>query len=228
MTNEPTFYERLTLAQMELKAPKGQFNSFGNYKYRSAEDILEGVKPVNSKHSLYLTLTDEVMEIGGNNYIKATATIIDTLNSENKHSVSAFAREAQTKKGMDDSQITGSTSSYARKYALNGLYLIDDTKDADTNENRQETDKRKEKQEDSERKQEQQEFYKNKKEIEDRIRAIAKATSKPYKDLLQFALDKSNERMGKEYDSINSQNMGQMIGQVKAMETALKKREGNK
>lgn len=123
--------QRLLNAQSELKAPKGQYNSFGKYKYRSAEDILEAVKPINAKHGVLLTITDEPVLIGDWHYIKATATVTDGNESL---VVTAYARESQTKKGMDDSQITGTASSYARKYALNGLYLIDDTKDADTDE----------------------------------------------------------------------------------------------
>jgi len=125
--------EKLIHIQRELKAPKGQYNSFGQYKYRSGEDILEAVKPLNAEQGLLLTLTDESLMIGEWHYIKAAATITD---GENSHTVTAYARESQTKKGMDDSQITGTASSYARKYALNGLYLIDDTKDADTDEYR--------------------------------------------------------------------------------------------
>lgn len=121
----------LLTIQHELKAPKGQFNSFGKYNYRSAEDILEAVKPLNAEKGLLLTLSDEPVLVGEYQYIKATATITDGNDSLN---VTAYARESQTKKGMDDSQITGTASSYARKYALNGLYLIDDTKDADTDE----------------------------------------------------------------------------------------------
>lgn len=124
-------HKRLLAAQSELKAPKGQFNSFGKYKYRSAEDILEAVKPVNKEYELTLTLSDEPILIGEWHYIKATATI--SHENEQKE-VTAYARESLSKKGMDDSQITGTASSYARKYALNGLYLIDDTKDADTDE----------------------------------------------------------------------------------------------
>lgn len=123
--------EKLIKVQKELKAPKGQYNSFGKYKYRSAEDILESVKPLNAEQGLLLTLTDEPVFIGEWHYIKATATITD---GENTHSVTAYARESENKKGMDHSQVTGTASSYARKYALNGLYLIDDTKDADTDE----------------------------------------------------------------------------------------------
>lgn len=123
--------EKLIEVQSELKAPKGQFNSFSNFNYRSAEDILEAVKPLNVSRGLLLTLTDEPVLIGDWHYIKATATITDGTDS---HVINAYARESENKKGMDHSQITGAASSYARKYALNGLYLIDDTKDADTDQ----------------------------------------------------------------------------------------------
>lgn len=115
----------------KLKAPKNQKNNFGGYKYRSCEDILEAVKPLLNKEGLRLKISDEICEIGDRIYVKATATITDGENSESN---TAFAREALTKKGMDESQITGTASSYARKYALNGLLCIDDTKDADTDE----------------------------------------------------------------------------------------------
>lgn len=114
--------------QSEIKAPKGQFNSFGKYKYRSCEDIVEAVKPVINKHGYYLTMTDEIIQVGERFYIKATATI---SNGTLTFSASAFAREEEQKKGMDGAQVTGAASSYARKYALNGLFAIDDTKDAD-------------------------------------------------------------------------------------------------
>ena len=130
--------QRLIVAQSELKAPKGQYNSFGKYKYRSAEDILEAVKPVNEKNGLFLRLYDEPVMVGDRIYIKATAEITDELNSQT-YKVTAYAREPLNKKGMDESQITGTASSYARKYALNGLYLIDDTKDADTDEHQKQT-----------------------------------------------------------------------------------------
>src|SRR5690625_1385027 len=123
--------QKLLIVQKELKAPKGQYNSFGKYAYRSAEDILEAVKPLNAEQGLLLTLSDEPILTGDRHYIKATATITD---GNDTHSVTAYARESLNKKGMDDSQITGTASSYARKYALNGMYLIDDTKDADTDE----------------------------------------------------------------------------------------------
>ena len=130
--------DRLLAIQAELKAPKGQFNKFGNYKYRSAEDILEAVKPLCKAKDALLTLSDELVCIGERYYIKATATII---HGESEFSVTAYAREEENKKGMDGSQITGTASSYARKYALNGLFLIDDTKDADTNAYREQQDK---------------------------------------------------------------------------------------
>lgn len=123
--------EKLIHIQKELKAPKGQYNSFGKYKYRSAEDILEAVKPLNAEQGLLLRLSDEPVLVGDWHYIKATATITD---GKDKHEVAAYARESENKKGMDHSQVTGTASSYARKYALNGLYLIDDTKDADTDQ----------------------------------------------------------------------------------------------
>jgi hypothetical protein len=117
--------------QQELKAPKGQYNSFGKYKYRSCGDIVEAVKPLLAKNGCQLTLSDDMVEIGGRVYVKAPATITDGKETE---VVTAFAREPDQKKGMDESQKTGTASSYARKYALNGLLLIDDTKDPDTDE----------------------------------------------------------------------------------------------
>ena len=129
-------YQKLIEIQTELKAPKSKYNSFGKYKYRSCEDILEAAKPINKEHGCVLIVSDEVEMIGTRFYVKATAALIDTENGE-KISVSAYAREDENKKGMDGSQITGTASSYARKYALNGLYNIDDTKDADTDEYQQ-------------------------------------------------------------------------------------------
>ena len=128
--------DTLNKIQKELKAPKGQTNNFGKYKYRSCEDIIEAVKTLLGTSTL--TLSDELVMIGDRYYIKATACIKDKDDME---TVTAYARESLEKKGMDTSQITGSASSYARKYALNGLFLIDDTKDADTMNNRPETNK---------------------------------------------------------------------------------------
>ena len=153
-------YEKLIRLQVELKAPKGQRNSFGNYNYRSAEDILEAVKPLLGKYNLTQIISDEILVLGDGQaefdyvesvgkynkkeytpqtkktgqryYVKSTVTLINSEKPEEKISVTAFARESESKKGMDESQITGTASSYARKYALNGLYAIDDTKDSDT------------------------------------------------------------------------------------------------
>ena len=124
-------YKKLMLVQSKLKAPKNQYNSFGKYSYRSCEDILEGLKPLLNEVEAIITLNDEVVNIGERFYIKAIATFIDIATGE-KVEVSALAREDETKKGMDLAQVTGSVSSYARKYALNGLFAIDDTKDTDS------------------------------------------------------------------------------------------------
>ena len=123
------------MIQSRLKAPKNQYNKFGNYRYRSAEDILEGVKPLLQEVGCHLTISDDVVLVGNRIYIKATATIQNEKGEV--VTTTAFAREEEQKKGMDVSQVTGSTSSYARKYALNGLFCIDDTKDADTMDNRE-------------------------------------------------------------------------------------------
>ena len=123
------FYKKLMRIQSDLKAPKGQTNAFGGYKYRSCEDILEAVKPLLRREEMILIISDEIVSVEGRVYIKATATVSDGITFMKAE---ALAREADTKKGMDPSQVTGATSSYARKYALNGLFCIDDTKDADT------------------------------------------------------------------------------------------------
>ena len=135
--------EKLMNIQVELKAPKNLYNSFGKYKYRNAEGICEAVKPFLKKYNVVLTLQDDVICIGERIYIKATAKLSDCESSE-YFTAEALARESAEKKGMDDSQITGTASSYARKYALNGLFLLDDTKDADTDEYKRQTDANKE------------------------------------------------------------------------------------
>lgn len=127
--------KKLLTIQQELKAPKGQFNSFGKYKYRSCEDIVEAVKPLAHALDCVLMLSDELVSVGERFYIKATALLLD-VDTKEEISVTALARESLTKKGMDESQITGTASSYARKYALNGLFAIDDTKDSDTDESK--------------------------------------------------------------------------------------------
>lgn len=122
------FYEKISDIQFRLKAPKGQYNSFGKYKYRSCEDVLEAVKPLLNEHKLYISISDEIVTVQNRFYVKATVTVSD---GENVLATSAFAREEEAKKGMDGSQVTGASSSYARKYALNGMFAIDDNKDSD-------------------------------------------------------------------------------------------------
>ena len=136
-------YQKLMIVQSKLKAPKGQYNTFGKYRYRSCEDILTAVKPLLAEVGAVIVIEDGLEMVGDRIYIKATASFIDAeTNLGTTISNTAYAREEETKKGMDGSQITGTASSYARKYALNGLLLIDDTKDADTDENRNERDNR--------------------------------------------------------------------------------------
>ena len=138
--------KELVLIQTKLNAPKGQRNNFGKYNYRSAEDILEALKPLLEETNCYLNISDKIILVGDRYYVEATARI---TNSEGvSESASAYAREELTKKGMDASQITGSTSSYARKYALNGLFAIDDNKDADTDEFYKRTNQKETKKED--------------------------------------------------------------------------------
>ena len=122
--------QKLQGIQSSLKAPKGQTNKFGGYKYRSCEDILTALKPLLAEWGCSLTISDQIIEVSGRIYVKALANLLDN-DTDAGIPVAGFAREAETKKGMDDAQITGSASSYARKYALNGLFAIDDTKDPD-------------------------------------------------------------------------------------------------
>lgn len=137
-------FTKLVEIQTKIKAPKNLYNSFGKYKYRNAEGICEAVKPFLAEQKCVLILSDEIIEVGGRIYVKATATLYD--NETGAYiSASAMAREAEKKAGMDDSQITGTASSYARKYALNGLFLLDDTKDADSDEHHTELEEKKKK-----------------------------------------------------------------------------------
>ena len=128
---------KLVKIQAELKAPKNQTNNFGKYKYRSAEDIIEAVKPILFKNNCALLISDEIIQVAERIYVRATAMLIDENNEELPIQVYGWAREEEVKKGMDAAQITGSASSYARKYALNGLFAIDDTKDSDATNNHQ-------------------------------------------------------------------------------------------
>lgn len=133
MAEGKPIFAALMAVQAELKAPKGQYNQFGKYDYRSAEDIIEAVKPLLKDNGLFLNMSDEVVLVGDRYYIKATVKVVDVVTGESVQT-SALAREAAQKKGMDESQVTGTASSYARKYALNGLFAIDDNRDADTDE----------------------------------------------------------------------------------------------
>lgn len=128
-----TLKEKLTQIQFELKAPKNLRNNFGGYNYRNAESILEALKPLQIKYKVTTVLDDDIIHVAGRIYVKSVATLCDDETEERITAV-AYAREAESKKGMDDAQVTGATSSYSRKYALNGLFLLDDTKDVDTEE----------------------------------------------------------------------------------------------
>ena len=139
MSEELTFNQKIVAIQSELKAPKNQFNKFGKYKYRSCEDILEGVKPLLNKYGLVQYISDNIECVGNRYYVKANVVVTD---GEKIQDVFAYAREPENKKGMDESQITGTASSYARKYALNGMWLIDDTKDADTDEHQHQKERK--------------------------------------------------------------------------------------
>lgn len=147
MENQLTITEKLIEVQSKLKAPKNQSNDFAHFKYRSCEDILEAVKPLLKEQGLSLIINDDIALIGDRYYVKATVLLSDGVTSISN---TAFAREDISKKGMDASQVTGATSSYARKYALNGLFLIDDNKDADSNEHKLMEDNAKKKQQEEE------------------------------------------------------------------------------
>lgn len=138
MSEGKPIYASLMAVQAQLKAPKNQYNRFGKYDYRSAEDIIEAVKPLLKEHGLFLTMSDDIVLIGDRYYVRATVKVVDVVTGESV-AASALAREAAQKKGMVESQVTGTASSYARKYALNGLFAIDDTKDADTDQYKQQT-----------------------------------------------------------------------------------------
>jgi len=232
MANELTFYERLNKAQNELKAPKGQYNSFGKYKYRSAEDILEAVKPVNSKHDIHLSLSDKPVAVGDRIYIEATAILVNVQNTDEKLIVTAYAREAQNKKGMDDSQITGTASSYARKYALNGLYLIDDTKDADTNEARKQADNapnnsnnkppKNNKQKSSQQSQQNDQFTSQRININERLSDLAKLKNTTTQKLNSWVIAKTNEELSQDETKFSKENASTYNGFLRQLEQKAK------
>ena len=178
--------DKLMRIQAKLKAPKGQRNTFGNYNYRSCEDILEAVKPLLAEEGCTLTLSDEIELIGDRYYIKATATL---KADKEEIQVSAYAREEQAKKGMDSAQVTGATSSYARKYALNGLFCIDDNKDPDTDE-----------------------YTKQKKKAQENAKAEEKITAEMEKNAIELASDREVktfmdmcEKLGVDFKQIGKQ-----------------------
>ena len=156
-------YEKISNIQQELKVPKANYNKFGKYNYRNAEDILESLKPLLSSEGLTMTITDELTMIGDRYYIKATVTVIDTEEGDT-HEVNGYAREEENKKGMDSMQLTGATSSYARKYALNGMFAIDDTKDSDATNKHGKGKKKSSKNKSTNHKQAIKKIYKNNKE----------------------------------------------------------------
>lgn len=185
-------HEKLLAIQTKLKAPKGQYNKFGNFNYRSAEDILEAVKPLNAEQGVLLTITDEIKEVGGRIYVVATATVSDGTD---ELKVSAFAREPENKKGMDESQITGATSSYARKYALNGLYAIDDNKDADTDEHKQQQENAPKKQQKQQAQKQQQEQGFTEQELHELVEKYARnieALGVDRAKLIEYVCNKHN------------------------------------
>lgn len=178
---------KLVEIQAELKAPKSQRNTFGKYNYRSAEDILEAVKPLLKKHDAKIILSDKPILVGDWHYIEATAKFVC---GDEVEVVTAYAREPLNKKGMDESQITGTASSYARKYALNGLLLIDDTKDADTDEYKKQTS-----QNASNRQFKQYISSEKAKQYEDDVQAIIKATNINDGSIMGALLNKANATM---------------------------------
>jgi len=198
-------YLKLMKVQSELKAPKSQTNSFGKYKYRSCEDILEGVKPLLLQNKVLIVINDEIEHIEGRYYVKATATFIDAETGE-KVEVVANAREPENKKGMDESQITGATSSYARKYALNGLLAIDDTKDADSDTPKPQDEPQSKPQTKPQTKPEQKKSTLSDKQIK-RLYTIAKIAKKTEEDVKKWIKVKWNKESTKdltrqEYDEI--------------------------
>lgn len=190
--------KKLQQLQSRLKAPKNQQAKFGDrYKYRSCEDIVEAVKPLADELGLILLLSDKLQQIGERYYIQATATIIDTETNE-RIETTAYAREAENKKGMDDAQLTGATSSYARKYALNGLLAIDDTKDMDTDEYKKQAQNKAQKQQEQEQNQQEQQT------VADKLIDPIKQTA-----LLELAAQKDT-KMTDILQKYNLQNLNQM------------------
>lgn len=213
--------QKLINIQKELKAPKNQRNNFGKYNYRSCEDILEAVKPLNAEQGLLLTIRDEIEYIDGRHYVKAVCEITD---GENTITSCAYAREVDNRKGMDEAQVTGSASSYARKYALNGLYLIDDTKDVDT-EAHQKQVKRSQKQNNQQPpKNNERSFGDYKTEVTQKAIKLGGMLDKPVKEIISGTLTSYNKKNGTKYDNLNEKNI-QKIEQM--IDHMLGKHNGN-
>lgn len=215
-------HEKLLAIQTKLKAPKGQYNKFGNFNYRSAEDILEAVKPLNAEQGVLLTITDEIKEVGCRIYVVATATVSDGTD---ELKVSAFAREPENKKGMDESQITGATSSYARKYALNGLYAIDDNKDADTDEHKQQQENAPKKQQVQKQQQKQQAKEPTEQELHEIVEKYARnieALGVERSKLIEYVCNKHN--VGNLFDL----KPNVLVGELKAIYLNKKKQTEQK
>ena len=202
------FKEKLQKIQCELNAPKNLYNSFGKCKYRNAEGICEAVKPMLEKYKVILTLSDDIIQVGERYYIKATVSLKD-VESDGFIDITAMARESLDKKGMDESQITGTASSYARKYALNGLFLLDDTKDADSDEYHNQTKK----DEPSEKEQKEVESIKKQKISELKVKAvqtaIANAKVDPQSVLATYKI-KTFEEMTEEMFLDANKKLGKM------------------
>lgn len=205
--------QKLINIQKELKAPKNQRNNFGKYNYRSCEDILEAVKPLNAEQGLLLTIRDEIEYIDGRHYVKAVCEITD---GENTITSCAYAREADNRKGMDEAQVTGSASSYARKYALNGLYLIDDTKDVDT-EAHQKQIKRSQKQQKPKQSDQQKEFQENRKVTNDIMKKIAEETGKSIQEVGSYLIHQANEKLGRNDKALTPANIKIVYQEAKHM-----------
>lgn len=205
--------QKLINIQKELKAPKNQRNNFGKYNYRSCEDILEAVKPLNAEQGLLLTIRDEIEYIDGRHYVKAVCEITD---GDSAIISCAYAREADNRKGMDEAQVTGSASSYARKYALNGLYLIDDTKDVDT-EAHQKQIKQSQKQQKPKQSDQQNEFQENRKVTNDIMKKIAEETGKTIQEVGSYLIHQANEKLGRKDKALTPANIKIVYQEAKNM-----------
>lgn len=214
---ELNLVQKLLEIQKKLKAPKNQRNSFGNYNYRSCEDILEAVKPLNAAAGILLTISDDIELVDGRHYVKATCKVTD---GKDEIIVTASAREADNKKGMDTAQVTGATSSYARKYALNGLYLIDDTKDVDTEEYEMQQNTSANNQQSSFK---HNNFAMNRNEVVERLRKVAEIKGIPYEKGKQKVIELVNKDLNREDKDIVPANIARVIGYVKRMEQDLNK-----